>query len=64
MDTLAALDLAANIIQFLHVATSFIEKARAFYVAGNSALGEVQDLVLISKDFQAIPDVMSLQSVD
>lgn len=42
----------------------FIEKARAFYVASNSALGEVQDLVLIPKDFEAVLDEMSLQNVD
>ncbi|KAK4442742.1 hypothetical protein QBC34DRAFT_224265 [Podospora aff. communis PSN243] len=62
METLAALGLAANILQFLQVTTTFVTQARDIYRSGPAALGKFNDLRDISRDLHKMLVEMQRQN--
>jgi len=64
METLEALGLAANVLQFLQVATSFVAQARDIYRSGPAALGKLNDMRNISRDLHKILAEMQRQDAE
>jgi hypothetical protein len=61
METLEALGLAANILQFLPVTITFVTQARDIYRSGHAAMGKFNDLRDISRDLHEMLAEMQRQ---
>jgi hypothetical protein len=59
LDSLSALGLAANIVQFILFATDLVGKSREIYKAADGALVESSDLEIVTKSLEKLSSELS-----